>query len=463
MHLSGSMRCHPIWPALLAASVVLAGGSVHGQGGLRTILVLDSADGTPVAEVAVAVDGKPQGTTRANGELQLREMPGSHAVVRFAHVSYRTLDLPASAIPAGHALWVVKLAARNRQLGEVAVGRPRPEVVFRRPDLHAADLLINEAGVWVLAYDQPRLVRDQDHAGEEILRGVRLVLLDTMFREMASCPVPEDVIGLRQDLRHAAVIEGTRHGFGVAWTPEGALRLIPFSRDTLQNVVLPWKDSIPGLLLGTLEKRGYPEVAEVAYSPVLDSLWTFCTVTDSFMLGLLRSEYKYLNGPAKVDAMHYADELGVDKELVAAYMSGFDENVWYRPVHAPLFTVGDTVLVFDQVQWRLRKFTLALKEAGEVPLGHGKGEEGRDRTGRVLQDRATRAIHVEYARNGRVWLREVDPVHGTTGPAFTLAQPWPERIQVHAGQVYYIWRPYGSTQKRTVYRERLPGWTDRGR
>lgn len=454
MHLSGSMRCPSTLPILMAASVALAGGSVRGQEELRTVLVLDSADGAPIAEVAVAVDGRPQGSTMANGELQLREMPGGHAMVRFAHVSYRSRELPASAIPSGHAPWVVRLTARNRQLGEVAVGRPRPEEVFRRPDLHAADLLINEAGVWVLAYDQPRLVRDQDQVGVEILRGVRLVLLDTTFQEMASCPVPEEVIGLRQDLRHAAVIEGTRHAFGVARTPD-ALLLRPFGRDTLQSMVLPWKDSIPGLLLGTLEKRGYPEVAVVAYSPLLDSLWTFCTVTDSFMLGLLRSEYKYMKGSAKVDAMYYADDLGVDKEVVAAYMSGFEENVWYRPLHAPLFTVGDTVLVLDPVRWRLRKFSMALAEAGAVPLGFGTGAEGRAWTGRVLQDRATRAIYMEFARNGKTWLRELDPVHGTTGRAFTLARPWPERTQVHAGHVYYIWRPYGSLQKRSVYRERL--------
>ena len=67
----------------------------------------------------------------------------------------------------------------------------------------------------------------------------------------------------------------------------------------------------------------------------------------------------------------------------------------------------------------------------------------------------TQRIYAVFQRNGITWLRSIDPVSGALGDPFRLANSYPERVQVQAGKVYYIWRPYASLQKRTVYRERM--------
>src|SRR5690606_22397012 len=146
--------------------------------------------------------------------------------------------------------------------------------------------------------------------------------------EVASCPVPEDVFGLRQDLRNDVVVEGTRHAFGVARA--GAdLVLQPFGLEELRRAVLPWTDSIPGWVLGSNARPDYPALDHLALDPLRDSTRRICSVEDTFMMDLFRSEYKYLKGPDKVLAMNLAAELGVDKETVAGYMSGFSRNIWY--------------------------------------------------------------------------------------------------------------------------------------
>ncbi|MBS1581069.1 MAG: hypothetical protein JST66_02605 [Bacteroidetes bacterium] len=437
---------------LLAA---LAGGRLSAQWKEQRVVVLDSLDDRPIAEVVLLSEGRTLAITDREGRARIIAEQGISLAVRFRHVAYgeRVLAFPPERLlPDG--TWVVRLLPLNILLGTVGIERPKPETVFLRKDLHAADLLINADGLWVLAYEHPRLLRAEGDARKEILRDVRLVLLDTLYTEVASCPVPEDVFGLRHDLRNDVVIEGTRHAFGVARQGTGIV-LRPFGLEELRRAVLPWTDSIPGWVVGSNGDDVYPALDHLAYAPPQDSTALICSVVDTFMMALFRSEYKYLKGPEKVVAMDLAAELGIDKEVVAGYMSGFQHNIWFKPIYAPLFVVGDTLLVFDHARGRLRKFTRGFTAAGDAPLGYLVKGERRDWAERIVQDRETQALYAQYARYGATWLRRVDPRTGALGDRFRITSEYPERVQVHGGYVYYIARPYASLQKRTIYRERL--------
>jgi hypothetical protein len=339
-------------------------------------------------------------------------------------------------------------------LDPAEVRRPKPEVIYQRKDLHAADLFINTEGLWVLAYEHPRMVRSEAEQGLEILRDVRLVLLDTQLVEQASVPLNEDVLGLYHDLRGMPIVRGTRLAYGVTRVAEDLL-LSPFPLEQLERAVLPWTDSIPQWVLGSRKDDILPQVDHVGLAPALDSTALVASVVDPLMMELFRSEYKYMSGRDKVIAMDLARELKLDKQVVAGYMSGFDRNIWFRPVYAPLFVVGDTVLVFDHYRNRLRKYDLAFRPVGEAPLAHHLSKQGRDWKGRLLQDARTGDIYAEYQRFGQGWLQRVDPHTGAPGAITRLQYRYPEKVQVFNGEVYYIQRPQGSLQKRTIYRERV--------
>lgn len=421
----------------------------------QRVLVLDSLDGAPVAYAEVALDGVPMPITDADGLTILPWEPGTTVRVTIEQVGYGAqVRILSPRTPVVDGVRILRIAPLVLRLQPVAVQGPAPELVFNRPDLHAADLLINAEGAWVLAYERPRMLRSSSAAGKEILRDVRLVLLDSGFNEVASCPVPEDVLGLRHDFRDHVVIEGTRHAFAVQRTGEG-LVLEPFQLDTLRRMVLPWTDSIPGWVLGSNADPDYPALEHVAWDPSKDTVRSICTVVDTFMMDLFRSNYKYLKGSDKVIAMDLAAQHGVDKETIAGFMSGFSRSIWYHPLYAPLFAVPDTLLVFDHARWRLRRFSGTLASLDDIPLTYGKRADANNWSGALLQDRETRIVHVRFQRNGHVWLRSVDPRTGALGPGHPLANTYPERVQVHGGSVYYIWRPYGSMQKRSIYRERL--------
>ncbi len=408
----------------------------------------DSALG-PVRDVMVTWPGG-SARTDAMGRCEVPD----RTTCTFVHVAFDTLMVKVTAaMIAADGCAHVELRERVRTIAEVTVSRA-PERIFLRPDLHAADLWINDEGVWVLAYVRPRLVKAESEAKERILRDVRLVLLDTSFNERASCAVPEDVLGLRHDLHATTLLEGERHAFSVSSSGDG-LRLASFSLDDLRHRVLPWTDSIPGFVLGSTEDRILPAFDHIAYDPISDSTRSIVTIVDTFMLQLFRSEYKYLKGPDKVIAMNLAAEMGVDKEIVAGYMSGFQHNIWFKPMYAPLFVSGDTLLVFDHANGLLRKFDHGLKERGSVPLSYLRKEHRSGWDGKVVQDRRTQGLFVLFKRNGRCWLRSIDPVSGSMGARTDITYRYPERLQVHDGFAYYVYRPSESLQKKAIYRERI--------
>ena len=183
--------------------LLFTGGLLHAQRGGLELLVLDSVERAPVPGAEVRWDQRERQRivrTDNEGRILIPEDPGRTSVITIALVGYATRTISHTWTTAeGRVQRTVRLP--SVELAPVAVTRPAPQLVYQRPDLHAADLLINDEGLWVLAYERPRMLRAEAEQGREILRDVRLVLLDTLFTERASVPVGEDVFGLRRDLR----------------------------------------------------------------------------------------------------------------------------------------------------------------------------------------------------------------------------------------------------------------------
>jgi len=336
-------------------------------------------------------------------------------------------------------------------LGVVDVRRPAPEVVFQRTDLHVGDYLVNDEGLWVLVYEQKRLWHSEQEAGATVYRGGRLYLLDTLFQERSSVRLPGEVSALHADHALRPVVEGRTMGWYAQQQGDG-LALQPVELATLRKAVLPWTDSIHDLLLGNNLNAEYPAFDHIAYDPKRDSALLVCSVVDEFLLELFRSQYKYMSGRDKVIASDIALRTGLEREVVAGFMTGFSHDLYYRVPYAPLFVVHDTLRVFDHYRERIRPFTASLEPLADVPLTHHNERHWKQR---LLHDVHDDRIYALFAQGVRCWLREVDVRTGALGPVRMLTHASPEEVQVHAGHAYYVYRVSGSLQTRTLYREAL--------
>ncbi|MBK9175583.1 MAG: carboxypeptidase-like regulatory domain-containing protein [Flavobacteriales bacterium] len=428
--------------AIVLPSTGLAQQFIRGQ-------VLDARGDQPLVGAHV-VAGEVVAYTDAQGCFDMRVL-ARKAFIRVSHVGFEELRRTVVASGPERERTVLRLKPKAVELPTMEVRVSRPEVVFERKDLHVGDYVVNSEGLWVLAYHKRQLGLRQGMAGQTIWHGPRLHLLDTGFVELASGSIPSTACAIVRDHAGRPVVKAEDS----AWMIERHGQDMSIGRIdayTYQHAVLPWTDSLPGLLLGNTWTYEYPAFEHVAYHANTERQEVICQVVDPFWMSIFRGSYKYMSGRSKVLAMDLAMEHGTDPETIAGFMVGIDADLRYKPPYAPLFVVRDTLCVFDHHKERIRRFNRQLQPIDEIAITY---QRDRDWDRNLVQDRATGAVYARYARGSHTWLQHVDPVTGTMGAITRLTHPWPTDIQVHDGHVYYVYRPYESLQKRTLYREPL--------
>ena len=428
-------------------------GSTFLYGQERTVegVLRDAMTQAPIAGAHVrAVHARHGAVSDAQGGFRLALGQGPMDTLHITHVSYAPLAhmvrwtatmnvLQLTMYPMAHAI------------PEVEVHGEQVEVVFAHPTLNVGDLVVGPDGLWVLVYDRPQLWHREDQAGLRELKGAQLYLLDTLFQERASAMLHERYRALHVDHRGRPVLEGATS----AWVPHASSDAIHWETlplTTLHKAILPWTDSVPGWLLGNDRRPDFPAFDHFAYDPSGDRTRLVCSVEDAHTLELFRAQYKYMDGRSKVVAMDLARELGVDREIIAGYMTGFHKDRYFHVPYAPLFVVKDTLCVFDHERGVIIRSTVADGVEEEVPIHY---HEQRQWAGSVLFDRAHDAVYAVFRSGARTVLKRVDPRSGTLMESHTLHHPFPERLQVYGGHAYYTYRPQGGTTVRTLYRERL--------
>ena len=346
----------------------------NAQNGSYSGLVLDSAGGFPLAGVDVKGGEHGDAITDNVGEFKLRSSSKRSVELEFSFTGYynqrRTIKW--SEVDQDEQL-VVYLSSRSEELLPVVI-RSGPEVVYQRKDLHVGAYHVNGDGLWVLVYEKPKLWHSTGSVGEQVFKGARMYLLDTLFNERSVVDLDGEVLALYHDRDQQPIIEGR----SMAWyahEESADIILHPIDKQVLHDGILPWTDSVPGYLLGSNLSHTYPAFSHIAYDPERNEANAFCSVEDEFLVELFRSEYKYMTGTNKVIAMNLETELGIDKEIIAGYMTRFYEHLYFKVPYAPLFRMNDTLCVFDKYKQTIRKYALDLQPAGEVHFSESCGRE----------------------------------------------------------------------------------------
>jgi hypothetical protein len=437
-----------------SAVFIAIGSMLRAQPVLLSGVVLDSGTNLTLSGAHVSIPGTVEGAVSdAEGRFSLNVRRGVDVLLRVSYTGYTELQrkVPAKEVAGGEVL-LLRLARGAILLDPTEVrARIAPEVVFQRTDLHVGGFLANPDGLWVLAYSKPQLWHAQADAGQRVMQAARLVLLDTLMRELASIALPDDARAMHRDHAGRPVVEGARGGW-IARREGDSLALGRIDGETLRAAVLPWTDSLGGKLLGNNRNEGYPAFEHFARDLKMNKDQLLCTVQDDFMIELFRSQYKYMSGPDKVIAMDLEIETGIDREIIAGFMTGFHKDLYFKVPYAPLFVVRDTLCVFDHAIDRIRRFLPDGTAVAEVKMRHASE---RHWAKALIQDGHSGHVYALFRQGPRTWLRSVEARDGSLGGPEMLTHPFPEDVQVHEGHAYYVHRPHGSTQKRTLYRERL--------
>jgi len=72
---------------------------------------------------------------------------------------------------------------------------------------------------------------------------------------------------------------------------------------------------------------------------------------------------------------------------------------------------------------------------------------------RVFHDEISDRYYTLFSRGNKYFLCEIFIEGGGIGEAQSLFYPYPENINIHNGEVFYIYRPFESSQNRYLYKE----------
>ena len=160
-----------------------------------------------------------------------------------------------------------------------------------------------------------------------------------------------------------------------------------------------------------------------------------------------RCTYTSLGKTQRIRNRHRCANLGWGKY--------FTQSIYYKMPFAPMFKVQDSIYVFDFPSDRLfvhNRFGERMRSIA-IHFHYKKDKTGWKRI--LLKDSSTGFLYAVFEKDGITTLGLIDLQKGTITSSHRIFHKYVEKIRIHNGLVYYIYRPFESIQKRFLYKERL--------
>lgn len=179
------------------------------------------------------------------------------------------------------------------------------------------------------------------------------------------------------------------------------------------------------------------------------------TITNSDLMKLYNLEYYYLPSRQKLEARRIADYYKTDKRIVAALMSGFTQSMFYEPLYAPIFILKDTICIFNHHTDYLYHYNKQHQLIDSVSISYHHPKNWREWKKQLFVDEITNKVYAFFSKDGHHYLKQINYQTGKEISTYKLKHHSAEKIKIKDGYVYYVYRPFDSTQERFLYREKL--------
>jgi hypothetical protein len=198
----------------------------------------------------------------------------------------------------------------------------------------------------------------------------------------------------------------------------------------------------------------HPEKPDFAYifgnKIFLDTLQE---IRDPHLYELYYSEYRFLPFQMQCAIKRQCRETGQDKYELAAQASGFTHSLWWRKLYSPLIKMQDSLYITDHYSDSLFVFDADGKKARSHSISFHK-EKGYGKE--VMFDEFTNTWYARFFRNGKTKLCQLDINGVQVAEPFELSYRYVEKVKLHNGRAYYLYRPFESSQNTFLYSEVLP-------
>ncbi|MBK7129618.1 MAG: carboxypeptidase regulatory-like domain-containing protein [Crocinitomicaceae bacterium] len=436
---------------LISIILIFAGLNSLGQTYVISGTVTD-IDGDPIpgARCFVYSDKNEIVKTNASGKFYLNKKSISQDTLYVQHVAFETykkiITYKTEKRLKRDTLFL-DIVLSVRTFPDIVVYANTPDTVFGTQDYSVEDFEFDKHGNLVLlTYEK------------NIQSGCKLRLIGSGNEELDVFYIDGIASELRLDFRNNIHLVTDERIFLVTIVNQ-QFEIFLEDRDYFFRYVVPVLDTIGPNIYFSNYSEIFPAFDYYEFNRD-DSVYTpMLKIEDSLMMELYRSEYKYVDARTKIWAHQKQIETGIDKEIwVGATV--FTNSIYYTPLYAPLFRYGeDTILIFDHYTDQLFHYRPGIGKTDSVIINyhHDARKSGWEQP--LIQDEVTGKVYAIFSRGGFTYLHEINAQDGSVKASFKLYFKYPERIKIRNGEVFYIYRPFESIQKKYIYREKLVSTT----
>jgi len=285
-------------------------------------------------------------------------------------------------------------------------------------------------------------------------KGAVLRLIGEDKEEIDKYYIPGVAIELKRDYRDNIHLLAEERVYLVT-VKDSSIHVLLEDRDYYFKYVAPILDTIGDNIYFSNYSDVYPAFDYYEFN-IKDSTYNvILELEDTFMMEFYRAEYKYVDVQTKLWAHQKQIETGIDKEIwVGATV--FTNSIYYTPIYAPLFKTGeDSIVVFDHYKNRMFRYTPDEGFIDSTRISYHLQERKSGWEQPLIQDEVNGKVYALFLKGGYSYLSEIDKINGNVKKSFKLYFKYVDRIRIIDGNVYYVYRPYESVQKKFIYREKL--------
>lgn len=318
-----------------------------------------------------------------------------------------------------------------------------PTIVFASDTFSVADFEIDHAGnMFLLTYSK------------RLSKGGMLVHYDYDRQKIIEKRTLNfGTIGFKRDYRGKLYLETEDKYYYILKTSRITLHTV--EKAYFDEYIEPIVDTTEFELFFTNYSPWYPAFDYFGVS-LKDTVYRdLAHIEDDEIMELYLAEYKYVDVRTKLWAWDMERSTGLDREVWVG-AKNFVNSVYYEPSYGPMYKKNDTLYVFDHYKnymYKVDPYNEFDKDSCVISYHLNPRQTGWKK--KMLQDDVTKNIFNVYNNAGYFTLQEVNTDDGSLKNPLKLHHRYVEKIRVIGGEVYYIYRPFESTQKKYLYKEEL--------
>ncbi len=129
-------------------------------------------------------------------------------------------------------------------------------------------------------------------------------------------------------------------------------------------------------------------------------------------------------------------------------------KIIYRPIKTALYRIGNYICIFNTPDRQMEFYDKEGNYSYKLALQIDGVDDGRW-TSEILYDDFTGRVYTMFLKNGVCSLYRVDLNTGALKKVLSMLYPFPQKVRVYQGFVYYLYDIPGSPDNKLLYRQRL--------